>query len=91
MTGNPTRTGTGGTTGHSEPHGPTRPQGPTTSPDITGSARSRKPQSLLAATGSIAIATLISRITGFLKQLLILTLLGAGVRARSRLRTRSRT
>ncbi|MFD6894202.1 murein biosynthesis integral membrane protein MurJ [Rhodococcus sp. NPDC060086] len=73
MTGNPTRSGTGATTGHSAP------QGPTTSPDITGSARPRKPQSLLAATGSIAIATLISRITGFLKQLLILTLLGAGV------------
>ncbi|TCN48085.1 putative peptidoglycan lipid II flippase [Rhodococcus sp. SMB37] len=79
MTGNPTRTGTGGATGHSESQGPTGPRGPTTSPDITGSARSGKAQSLLAATGSIAIATLISRITGFLKQLLILTLLGAGV------------
>lgn len=53
---------------------------PTTSPDVTagGAARS-KPQSLLAATGSIAVATLVSRITGFLKQLLILTLLGASV------------
>ncbi|OWY83419.1 murein biosynthesis integral membrane protein MurJ [Rhodococcus sp. BUPNP1] len=53
---------------------------PTTSPDITGVASGRrKPQSLLAATGSIAVATLVSRITGFLKQLLILTLLGASV------------
>ncbi|MFD4369299.1 murein biosynthesis integral membrane protein MurJ [Rhodococcus sp. NPDC058521] len=34
---------------------------------------------LLASTGSIAIATLISRITGFAKQLLIVTILGAGV------------
>ena len=56
---------------------------PTTSPDVTGtsggSGGGRRAQSLLAATGSIAVATLISRITGFLKQLLILTLLGAGV------------
>ena len=67
---------------------------PTTSPDPTGTgtgsaetetgaetgpAPRRKSQSLLAATGSIAVATLVSRITGFLKQLLILTLLGAGV------------
>ncbi|MGX6509982.1 murein biosynthesis integral membrane protein MurJ [Rhodococcus sp. SJ-2] len=89
MTGNPTRTGTGGTTGRSEHQGPTREHqgptsspdltGPTTSPDLTGAPRSGRAQSLLAATGSIAIATLISRITGFLKQLLILTLLGAGV------------
>lgn len=34
---------------------------------------------LLASTGSIAIATLISRITGFAKQLLIVTVLGAGI------------
>ncbi|NLU84496.1 murein biosynthesis integral membrane protein MurJ [Rhodococcus sp. HNM0569] len=34
---------------------------------------------LLASTGSIAIATLISRITGFAKQLLLLTTLGAAV------------
>src|SRR5574340_183413 len=34
---------------------------------------------LLAATGSIALATLISRITGFVKQLLLLTVLGASV------------
>ncbi|AWZ23256.1 murein biosynthesis integral membrane protein MurJ [Rhodococcus pyridinivorans] len=53
---------------------------PTTSPDVTGAgAGRRRPQSLLAATGSIAVATLVSRITGFLKQLLILTLLGASV------------
>lgn len=70
MTGNPTRTD---------------PTAPTTSPDVTGaggragSSEGRKPQSLLAATGSIAVATLVSRITGFLKQLLILTLLGASV------------
>ncbi|WP_107985684.1 murein biosynthesis integral membrane protein MurJ [Rhodococcus sp. OK519] len=36
-------------------------------------------KSLLAATGSIAIATLISRMTGFLKQLLLLTALGPAV------------
>ena len=76
MTGNPTRTGAG------EHQGPTSSPdvtGPTTSPDLTVAPRSGRAQSLLAATGSIAIATLISRITGFLKQLLILTLLGAGV------------
>ncbi len=41
----------------------------------------KEPQkkSLLAATGSIAIATLISRMTGFLKQLLLLTALGPAV------------
>ncbi len=53
---------------------------PTTSPDVTGAGPTgRKVPSLLAATGSIAVATLVSRITGFLKQLLILTLLGASV------------
>ncbi|WP_233532657.1 murein biosynthesis integral membrane protein MurJ [Antrihabitans sp. YC2-6] len=36
-------------------------------------------RSLLASTGSIAIATLISRITGFLKQMLLLTVLGGAV------------
>lgn len=68
MTGNPTRTDA---------------SAPATSPDVTGAGAGasggRKPQSLLAATGSIAFATLVSRITGFLKQLLILTLLGASV------------
>ncbi|MGV9734201.1 murein biosynthesis integral membrane protein MurJ [Rhodococcus aetherivorans] len=39
----------------------------------------RKNPGLLAATGSIAFATLISRITGFVKQVLLLTLLGAAV------------
>ncbi|WP_425394567.1 murein biosynthesis integral membrane protein MurJ [Aldersonia kunmingensis] len=34
---------------------------------------------LLAATGSIAFATLISRMTGFLKQMLLLTVLGGAV------------
>lgn len=34
---------------------------------------------LIAATGSIAIATLVSRITGFLKQMLLLTVLGGAV------------
>lgn len=38
-----------------------------------------KKKSLLAATGSIAFATLISRMTGFLKQLLLLTALGPAV------------
>lgn len=65
MTGNPTRDDV---------------ESPVTSPDVTGAGSARrKPQSLLAATGSIAVATLVSRITGFLKQLLILTLLGASV------------
>ncbi|NLE82454.1 MAG: murein biosynthesis integral membrane protein MurJ [Rhodococcus sp.] len=39
----------------------------------------RRNPGLLASTGSIAFATLISRITGFAKQLLIVTVLGAGV------------
>ncbi|TSD99269.1 peptidoglycan biosynthesis protein MviN [Skermania sp. ID1734] len=34
---------------------------------------------LLAASGSIAIATLVSRITGFLKQMLLLTVLGGSI------------
>ncbi|MCD2097680.1 murein biosynthesis integral membrane protein MurJ [Rhodococcus rhodochrous] len=74
MTGNSTRDDV-------ETHpNPEPSDSPTTSPDITGVASGRrKPQSLLAATGSIAVATLVSRITGFLKQLLILTLLGASV------------
>jgi len=42
-------------------------------------SESRKTSGLLAASGSIAIATLMSRITGFFKQVLLLTLLGAGV------------
>ncbi|WP_326600843.1 murein biosynthesis integral membrane protein MurJ [Rhodococcus sp. PD04] len=74
MTGNSTRDDV-----ETHPH-PGPSDSPTTSPDITGVASGRrKPQSLLAATGSIAVATLVSRITGFLKQLLILTLLGASV------------
>ncbi|UTT48640.1 murein biosynthesis integral membrane protein MurJ [Rhodococcus gordoniae] len=76
MTGNSTRDDV-------ETHpNPGPPDSPTTSPDVTGAgagAGRRKPQSLLAATGSIAVATLVSRITGFLKQLLVLTLLGASV------------
>lgn len=39
----------------------------------------KQQKGLLAATGSIAIATLISRMTGFLKQLLLLTALGPAV------------
>ncbi len=39
----------------------------------------KKPAGLLAATGSIAIATLVSRITGFLKQMLLLTVLGGAI------------
>ncbi|MFC9515628.1 lipid II flippase MurJ [Nocardiaceae bacterium NPDC056970] len=42
-------------------------------------APKKQQKGLLAATGSIAIATLISRMTGFLKQLLLLTALGPAV------------
>lgn len=39
-----------------------------------------KPQkSLLAATGSIAVATLVSRITGFFKQMIMLAILGGAI------------
>ena len=40
-----------------------------------------KPQekSLLASTGSIAVATLVSRITGFMKQVVLLAVLGAAI------------
>lgn len=41
--------------------------------------RSQSNSRLLAASGSIAIATLVSRITGFMKQLLLLATLGAAV------------
>ncbi|MEV0946964.1 murein biosynthesis integral membrane protein MurJ [Rhodococcus sp. NPDC049939] len=52
---------------------PARDSGPSTAPQSQSNSR------LLASTGSIAIATLISRITGFVKQLLVLTLLGASL------------
>ncbi|MFC4603839.1 murein biosynthesis integral membrane protein MurJ [Rhodococcus kronopolitis] len=46
--------------------------------DIADGAESENSgRSLMAATGSIAVATLVSRITGFLKQVLLLTTLGA--------------
>ncbi|WP_370654955.1 lipid II flippase MurJ [Prescottella sp. R16] len=57
---------------------PSRPAPVTTAPAPAPAAEPEK-KSLLAATGSIAIATLISRITGFLKQLLLLTALGPAV------------
>ncbi|MFI6430177.1 murein biosynthesis integral membrane protein MurJ [Rhodococcus oryzae] len=41
------------------------------------SSASNSNSRLLASTGSIAVATLVSRITGFLKQVLLLTVLGA--------------
>lgn len=44
-----------------------------------GDEEPSKKKSLLATTGSIAFATLISRMTGFLKQLLLLTALGPAV------------
>ncbi|SDJ10505.1 putative peptidoglycan lipid II flippase [Rhodococcus triatomae] len=47
--------------------------------DESGQGRSLSNSRLLASTGSIAIATLVSRITGFAKQLLLLTTLGAAV------------
>ncbi|WP_433613777.1 lipid II flippase MurJ [Prescottella agglutinans] len=61
---------------------PPRPPAPAPAPPTQKQPVARKePQkkSLLAATGSIAIATLISRMTGFLKQLLLLTALGPAV------------
>ncbi|MFZ2177615.1 MAG: murein biosynthesis integral membrane protein MurJ [Rhodococcus sp. (in: high G+C Gram-positive bacteria)] len=52
---------------------PVKDSGPSTAPQKQTNSR------LLASTGSIAIATLVSRITGFAKQLLVLTLLGGSV------------
>ncbi|AOW93921.1 murein biosynthesis integral membrane protein MurJ [Rhodococcus sp. WMMA185] len=52
---------------------PADDSGPSTAPQEQANSR------LLASTGSIAIATLVSRITGFVKQLLVLTLLGASL------------
>ncbi|WP_241665664.1 lipid II flippase MurJ [Prescottella subtropica] len=54
-------------------------QAPATAPTPVGTATEPEKKSLLAATGSIAVATLISRMTGFLKQLLLLTALGPAV------------
>lgn len=60
------------------PPAPARPVPP---PPTAQREPEQEPQkkSLLAATGSIAIATLVSRMTGFLKQLLLLTALGPAV------------
>ena len=55
------------------PPPPVRDSGPSTAPQKQSNSR------LLASTGSIAVATLVSRITGFAKQLLVLTLLGGSV------------
>ncbi|WP_083577505.1 murein biosynthesis integral membrane protein MurJ [Rhodococcus tukisamuensis] len=49
------------------------PEPETAEDDESGNSNS----SLMAATGSIAVATMVSRITGFLKQVLLLTTLGA--------------
>lgn len=59
-----------------QPTQPTQPQ-----QQVQQQVAEKEPpkKSLLAATGSIAIATLISRMTGFLKQLLLLTALGPAV------------
>ncbi len=58
-----------------EDYPPVEPK-PTPDPD----APAPKPQkSLLAATGSIAIATLVSRITGFFKQIVMLAILGSAI------------
>ncbi|WP_442971154.1 MULTISPECIES: murein biosynthesis integral membrane protein MurJ [unclassified Rhodococcus (in: high G+C Gram-positive bacteria)] len=63
-----------------------RPAGPTRIPPTRGAeAATPSPKSsssrLLSATGAIAFATLISRITGFVKQLLLVTVLGTTVAA----------
>ncbi|WP_138998987.1 murein biosynthesis integral membrane protein MurJ [Rhodococcus zopfii] len=70
MTGNPTRDGRAAPTPGGAPAG---------GADTGATPGPRKASGLLAASGSIAIATLVSRITGFFKQVLLLTLLGAGV------------
>jgi len=64
-----------------------RPAAPAPDPAPTPEQEPQEPQEqssasnsnsrLLASTGSIAVATLVSRITGFLKQVLLLTVLGA--------------
>ncbi|QBJ96505.1 peptidoglycan biosynthesis protein MviN [Rhodococcus sp. ABRD24] len=55
------------------------PSVPAPVPAATNPEPPRKNPGLLASTGSIAFATLISRMTGFLKQLLLLTALGPAV------------
>ncbi|MGB7235253.1 MAG: lipid II flippase MurJ [Rhodococcus sp. (in: high G+C Gram-positive bacteria)] len=54
---------------------PDQPQ-PTPEPDARPPA---KHKSLLASTGSIAVATLVSRITGFFKQVVMLAILGGAI------------
>lgn len=54
---------------------PDQPQ-PTPEPDARPPA---KQKSLLASTGSIAVATLVSRITGFFKQVVMLAILGGAI------------
>ncbi|MDQ1199625.1 murein biosynthesis integral membrane protein MurJ [Rhodococcus sp. SORGH_AS303] len=61
---------------------PVRPAAPTRIPPATASPQPASGSSssrLLSATGAIAFATLISRITGFAKQLLLVTVLGTTV------------
>ncbi|CAM3237588.1 lipid II flippase MurJ [Prescottella defluvii] len=60
------------------PRPPEAPPAPKTE-SVPRTADEPQKKSLLAATGSIAFATLISRGTGFLKQLLLLTALGPAV------------
>lgn len=48
-------------------------------PRAEESAPAHREKTLLAATGSIAVATLISRITGFVKQIVMLAILGSAV------------
>ncbi|MGA9873372.1 MAG: lipid II flippase MurJ [Rhodococcus sp. (in: high G+C Gram-positive bacteria)] len=58
---------------------PVPPQ-PSPAPDEPTEKPPARPQkSLLASTGSIAVATLVSRITGFFKQVVMLAILGAGI------------
>ncbi|WP_408014503.1 lipid II flippase MurJ [Rhodococcus spongiicola] len=58
---------------------PPPPPGPPAGREPVNTSEEAEKKSLLAATGSIAFATLISRMTGFLKQLLLLTALGPAV------------
>ncbi|WP_235870706.1 murein biosynthesis integral membrane protein MurJ [Rhodococcus xishaensis] len=58
---------------------PPPPPGPPAGREPEKTSEEPEKKSLLAATGSIAFATLVSRVTGFLKQLLLLTALGPAV------------
>ena len=57
----------------------TPPQPASAPEEPPGKPPARPQKSLLASTGSIAIATLVSRITGFFKQIVMLAILGGAI------------